>query len=127
MFLSDGTATHHELRGGSIGSIGSTGNNESENDMQKNLIDRIRENGFEIELNGDDFIVTPDDKLTSRQREFMRTNREEIMHELLATVVFTIWGKAITLQAKDAVHQAWLLDVNHKTTTPSHLIQEFSQ
>ncbi len=121
MFLSDGTATDQELRGGSSGSIGSTGNNEGENDMQKNLIDRIRENGFEIELNGDDFIVTPDDKLTDKQREFMAAHKGEIMHELLATVVFTIWGKAITLQAQNAEHQAWLIKVNHKSDIPVNM------
>ena len=89
------------------------------------LIDKIRNGGFEIELNGDDFNVTPDSKLRQQQRDFMRTNREEIMHELLETTVYTLYGSPITLQATDADHQKWLIEVNHKSTTPSSLTQEF--
>ena len=89
------------------------------------LIDKIRNNGFEIELNGDDFTVSPNDQLTQQQREFMRTNKEEIMRELLKTTVYTLWGKAITLQANDAKHKAWLIEVNHKSSTPSKITQEF--
>jgi hypothetical protein len=89
------------------------------------LIDKIRNNGFEIELNGDDFSVTPDSKLTQHQREFMRTNREEIMHELLSTTVYTLWGVPIRIQARDATHQAWLITINHKSATPSSLTLEF--
>jgi spore cortex formation protein SpoVR/YcgB (stage V sporulation) len=90
------------------------------------LIDKIRNGGFEIELNGDDFNVTPDNKLTQQQREFMRTNEEEIMAELLLTTVYTLWGVPITLQANDAKHKAWLIEVNHKSTTPAQLTQELS-
>jgi hypothetical protein len=90
------------------------------------LIDKIRNNGFEIELNGDDFTVSPDDKLTQQQREFIQANEEEIMRELLKATVYTLWGKAITLQANDAKHKAWLIEVNHKSTTPAQLTQELS-
>jgi hypothetical protein len=90
------------------------------------LIDKIRNNGFEIELNGDDFTVSPDDKLTQQQREFIQANEEEIMRELLKATVYTLWGKAITLQANDAKHKAWLIEVNHKSSTPSHLTTELS-
>ena len=90
------------------------------------LIDKIRNSGFEIELNGDDFNVTPDSKLTQQQREFSQANREEIMRELLLTEVFTIWGVPMLIQANDAKHKAWLIEVNHKSSTPSHLTMEFS-
>jgi hypothetical protein len=90
------------------------------------LIDKIRNGGFEIELSGDDFTVTPNDRLTQQQCEFMRTNKEEIMRELLKATVYTLWGKAITLQATDAEHQKCLIKVNHKSTTPAQLTQELS-
>jgi hypothetical protein len=43
------------------------------------------------------------------------------MRELLKTTVYTLWGKAITLQAQKAKHQAWLICVNHKSSRPSSL------
>ena len=91
------------------------------------MIEKIKNSGFTIELDGDGFIVSPSDKLTQQQCEFMKANKMQIMAELLLTTVYNLHGTPITLQAKDADHQAWLIDVNHKTTTPSHLIQEFSQ
>jgi hypothetical protein len=90
------------------------------------LIDKIRNNGFGIELSSNGFTVTPDDRLTQQQREFLQANREGIMAELLVTVVYTLHGTAITLQAKDAEHQAWLIEVNHKSSTPAQLTQELS-
>ena len=91
------------------------------------MIDNIKNSGFTIQIDGDGFVVSPPDMLTHRQCEFMKANKPQIMAELLLTTVYNLHGTPIQIQAKDADHQAWLLDVNHKTTTPSHLIQEFSQ
>ena len=48
------------------------------------------------------------------------------MEELLSTTIFNLWGTPIQVQARNAEHQKWLLDVNHKSTTPSSLTLEFS-
>ena len=91
------------------------------------MIEKIKNSGFTIELDGDGFIVSPSDRLTQQQCEFMKANKMQIMAELLATTVYTLHGSPITLQAKDADHQKWLIAVNHKSTTPAQLTQEFTQ
>lgn len=84
----------------------------------KPLLEKIKNNGFSIELDGDSFNVSPSDKLTDQQREFLRANKPQIMDELLLTTVYTLAGKPIVLKARDAHHQAWLIRVNHNSTTP---------
>ena len=87
----------------------------------KTLLEKIKANGFNIELKGNNFTVTPAENLTEKQK-FMKANKPQIMAELLLTTVYNLHGTAITLQAQNAKHQAWLISVNHKSTTPSDLI-----
>lgn len=82
------------------------------------LLEKIRNNGFEIQLDGDGFAISPSEKLTQEQIEFLRQNKPQIMDELLLTTVYTLAGKPMQIQAKDAHHQAWLIRVNHNSTTP---------
>jgi hypothetical protein len=85
------------------------------------MIDNIKNSGFTIQIDGDGFVVSPPDRLTHRQCEFMKANKPQIMAELLLTTVYNLHGTAITLQAKDADHQKWLISVNHTTTTPVNM------
>ena len=87
------------------------------------LLEKIKNNGFTVELDGDSFTVTPSDKLTQQQREFLKSNKPKIMQELLLTTVYNLYGVPMQIQAKDAQHQKWLIKVNHKTSTPVTLTQ----
>lgn len=78
------------------------------------LLEKIKSNGFKIELDGDNFIVTPDEKLTDQQRLFLKLNQEQIMTELLLTTVYNPNGVPIQIQARDAQHKAWLIRANQR-------------
>lgn len=84
----------------------------------KFLLEKIKNSGFSIELDGDNFTVSPKEKLTDQQREFMKTNKTQIMAELLLTTVYNLNGVPMQIQARDAQHKAWLIKVNHSSTTP---------
>lgn len=49
-----------------------------------NALSRIKSKGFEINLIGDGFEVTPASKLTPDQREFLKQHKAEIITELKA-------------------------------------------
>jgi carbamoylphosphate synthase large subunit len=82
------------------------------------LLEKIKNNDFAIELDGDDFTVSPREKLTAEQREFLKANKPQIMRELLLTTVYNLNGVPMQIQAKNAEHKAWLIKVNHSSTTP---------
>ncbi len=82
------------------------------------MLEKIKNNGFSVELDGDGFIVSPSEKLTQQQREFLKANKLQIMAELLLTTVYNLNGVPMQIQAKDAKHKAWLIEVNHTSTTP---------
>jgi carbamoylphosphate synthase large subunit len=82
------------------------------------ILEKITQNGFSVELDGDSFTVAPSDQLTDQQREFLKANKPQIMRELLLTTVYNLYGVPMQIQAKDAQHKAWLIKVNHKTSTP---------
>ena len=84
----------------------------------KPLLEKIKNNGFEIELDDDGFTVSPSEKLTQQQREFLKVNKPQIMAELLLTTVNNLNGVPMQIQARDAQHKAWLIKVNHTNTTP---------
>ena len=84
----------------------------------KPLLEKIKNNGFEIELDDDGFTVSPSEKLTEQQREFLKANKPQIMQELLLTTVYNLYGVPMQIQASDARHQAWLIEHNHTNTTP---------
>jgi hypothetical protein len=77
------------------------------------LLEKIRNSGFTIELDDDNFIVTPSEKLTDQQRLFLKLNQAQIMTELLLTTIYNPNGVPMQIQAKDAQHQACLIRVNH--------------
>ena len=78
------------------------------------LLKKIKDSGFAIELNDDNFVVTPSEKLTDHQRLFLKLNQEQIMSELLLTTVYNPNGVPIQIQARDAQHQAWLIRANQR-------------
>lgn len=82
------------------------------------LLNRMKNSGFEIELDDDGFTASPSDKLTDQQREFLKANKPQIMAELLLTTVYTPAGGQMQIQAKDAAHKAWLIKVNHNSPIP---------
>jgi carbamoylphosphate synthase large subunit len=82
------------------------------------ILEKITQNGFSVELDGDSFTVAPSDQLTQQQREFLKQNKPQIMQELLLTTVYNLNGVPMQVQAKDAQHKAWLIKVNHNSTTP---------
>lgn len=82
------------------------------------MLEKIKRSGFTFELDDDGFIVSPADKLTQVQREFLKTNKPQIMRELLLTTVYTLAGGKVVIEAKDASHQAWLIAHNHNSATP---------
>jgi hypothetical protein len=86
------------------------------------LLDKIKANGFVVELDGENFTVSPAENLTDAQKGFLKANKAPIMAELLLTTVYNLHGTAITLQAKNATHQKWLVSVNYSSSTPSDLI-----
>jgi hypothetical protein len=92
---------------------------------EKPLTDKIKSNGFSIELDGENFTVSPSENLTDAQKVFLKANKASIMAELLLTEVFTVWGASIRLNANDAEHQKWLVSVNYSSSTPSKITQEF--
>jgi hypothetical protein len=85
------------------------------------MLEKIKNNGFTIELDGDGFTVTPSEKLTNEQREFLKANKPQIMAELLLTTVYNLYGVPMQIQAKDAQHKAWLIKVNHNSPIPVEL------
>lgn len=76
------------------------------------LLEKIKNSGFAIELDDDNFVVTPDEKLTDQQRLFLKLNQAQIMTELLLTTVYNLNGVPMQIQAKDAQHKAWLIEHN---------------
>lgn len=82
------------------------------------LLDRMKNSGFEIELDDDGFTVSPSEKLTDQQREFLKANKPQIMVELLLTTVYNLNGVPMQIQAKDAKHKAWLIARNHNSPIP---------
>lgn len=76
------------------------------------LLEKIKNSGFVIELDDDNFTVTPSEKLTDQQRLFLKLNKAQIMTELLLTTVYNLNGVPMQIQAKDAQHKAWLIEHN---------------
>ena len=78
----------------------------------------IQNEGFTLKLDNDGFTVSPSEKLTDQQREFLKANKPQIMAELLLTTVYNLNGVPMQIQAKDAQHKAWLIKVNHNSPIP---------
>ena len=78
----------------------------------------IQNAGFTVKLDSDGFTVSPSEKLSDRQREFLKINKPQIMAELLLTTVYNLNGLPMQIQAKNAQHKAWLIKVNHNSPIP---------
>ena len=77
-------------------------------------LSRIKKAGFDVAIDGDGFTVTNASALTPNQREFLKAHKAEIMTELKALYVtcYTPLGNPVQVEAKDAEHAAWLLQMN---------------
>jgi hypothetical protein len=58
--------------------------------------------------------IEPSDKLTGEQLHYLKANKQTIVNELLMTTVYTPDGQALTVLARNAAHQAFLLKMNPK-------------
>lgn len=79
-------------------------------------LSKIRNAGFNVELDGDSIKITPSTQLTKNQRDFLKSHKAEIIGELKSLLVtcYTPSGEAIQIEAKDHEHAEWLLKVNPK-------------
>ncbi len=77
-------------------------------------LSKIRDAGFDVELNGDSFKITPSSQLTENQRDFLKSHKAEIIGELKSLIVtcYTPNGEAIQIAAKDHEHAEWLKQMN---------------
>jgi hypothetical protein len=94
-------------------------------------LQRIQRAGFEVSLSGDTFTVSPASRLTTEQREFLKTHKAEIVKELSASgtaapapdpLLVEVWtpsGASMTTRANDAEHAARLQRMNPKPTNPA--------
>lgn len=89
---------------------------------------KIKKAGFEISLYGDGFEVYPADKLTTGQREFLKSHKAEIMNELTTANLkaeqtaneiinrlvkcYSPSGLVYEVEARDEEHAAWLKKMN---------------
>jgi len=84
-------------------------------------LQKIRDAGFDVSLDGDALEISPASELTQSQRDFLKSHRAEIIGELQAEnnnpLLVTVWtpaGNPIQVQAKDAEHAAFLIWANPK-------------
>ncbi len=82
-------------------------------------LDKIKQAGFSLWLESvdgleDGLCIEPSDKLTTEQLAYLKTNKQTIVNELLITTVYTPNGQALTVLARNAEHQAYLLKMNPK-------------
>ena len=82
-------------------------------------LERIKQAGFDVWLESvdgleDGLCIEPSNKLTSEQLHYLKANKQTIVNELLMTTVYTPNGQALTVLARDATHQAFLLKMNPK-------------
>jgi len=86
---------------------------------------KIRNAGFRIELDNDDLLIEPGDKLTDNQLAFLKSNKAEIIAELRADQVanaiikrlvtcYSPSGLVYEVEASSPEHAAWLLRMNPK-------------
>ena len=82
-------------------------------------LSKIRDAGFDVELNGDSFKITPSSQLTENQRDFLKSHKAEIIGELKSLIVtcYTPSGEVIQIEAKDYEHAEWLQKMNPKRSS----------
>jgi hypothetical protein len=93
-------------------------------------LSKIKNAGFDVSLFGDKFRITPADKLTMQQCEFLKSHKAEIMNELIMAnrkaeqTAVEIISKFVTcyspsglvyeVDARDEQHSAFLQKMNPK-------------
>ena len=79
-------------------------------------LQKIKSAGFNVNLQGDSFEITPSSLLNSQQREFLKTHKAEIISELqyeeLTVVIFTPAGNALVVEARNKEHADFLKRMN---------------
>ena len=70
-------------------------------------LSKIKQAGFDVFLHGDGFKIKPSSKLTTKQREFLRCHKAEIISELLAEALripetFITCGDCLSFRANNA-------------------------
>ena len=78
---------------------------------------KIKNAGFDVSLNGDNFRITPASFLSTRQREFLKLHNAEIINELQAETI------AIQTEVDNFVSCADCLHFKCKTFTSSTLLK----
>ena len=89
---------------------------------------KIRNAGFQIEIDNGDLLIEPGDKLTNKQVHFLKIHKAVIITELqdqiewvelpeiqpgaLTVICLTPNGKPIEIEARDEEHAAWLQRMN---------------
>lgn len=89
-------------------------------------LNRLRNAGFSVEVDGEDLLITPGDSLTDQQTAWIRQHKAELMAELraandadaLTVVVWTPSGIAMRTRADSPEHADWLRRMNPKPTHP---------
>ena len=86
-------------------------------------LQKIKSAGFNVNLQGDSFEITPSSLLNSQQREFLKTHKAEIIQELhddeLTVVIFTPAGNALVVEARNKEHAEFLKRMNPPRSTQS--------
>ncbi|MFI3188980.1 MAG: hypothetical protein QX190_05345 [Methylococcales bacterium] len=80
-------------------------------------LDKIKQAGFNVWLESvdgleDRLLISQSDKLTAEQLAYLKANKQATINELLITTVYTPNGQVLTVLARDAEHQAFLLRMN---------------
>ncbi len=82
-------------------------------------LSKIRESGFNVDLEGDSFKITPSSKLTENQRDFLKSHKAEIIGELKSLLVlcYSPSGLCYEIEAQDQDHAEWLQKMNPKRSS----------
>ncbi|RIZ70581.1 MAG: hypothetical protein D0528_01145 [Methylococcales bacterium] len=82
-------------------------------------LSKIREAGFNINLDGDSIVITPSSKLTQTQRDFLKSHKAEIIGELKSLLVtcYSPSGLVYEIEAQNLEHAQWLKKMNPKRSS----------
>lgn len=92
-----------------------------------NALQKIKNAGFEVELNNGNLVIQPFSKLTPQQIDFLKAHKAEIIQELTAAnddfprevICYTPLGNPLSVMANNADHAAFLLAANPKPSADS--------
>ena len=87
---------------------------------------KIRNAGFQIEIDNGDLLIEPGDKLTDKQLDFLKSHKAEIIsdlraeraaNEIISSLMVRCYspsGLCYEVEARDEEHAAWLKRMNPK-------------